>query len=594
MIEGNKKYKLIIGALLICLTISLGINILNKDGFRQYKKEQEAYENKADEMIIWDLLTEGEDYDNAVKEYKDNIDTYKTAIEQKDKNKCEEISSQLLKASNNLVALNNEILNYKLEEIKNEQNARNTYEYENIIIDKNKSEIKSLKDEEKYNSAYKKYVTTINDIGKISDSLLKITQYDFSEFPKVKVYLDGYDLEKIINSSIDKTRFKIVEKIGDEYKKVNIKKQGAIREEGNLNLDIVADVSASMDSYLGEVKLATKSLADNMDMNKNKLGLLTFSDYATRQSNFTNDKGYLYNQIDNLYTENMTSLYDSLCESIIYTSQQNGAKCIVAFTDGLDNKSIYGYEDVINLAIKYEIPIYIIGIGIYDSSYEQILNNISSSTGGYYTNIDNNNISYEMQNIYNDISKKQKSLYYIEYEDKIKDKSEKRDLFIEYNAGNTIVRNNLKETITEHDKSSDDIGKKAQVASFIKECNYKYFEALNKRDVNLVKDYYSQSDTGKQLVNEIKSHIKYDEKNNNYYEYCDYNIEKITKEDDHTYKVTFSQSFTQISDNHIKSWTNASAVDTVIEINGRFYMDGYKSLSNGTSTTEEISNNLTE
>ena len=594
MFEGNKKYKVIIGLLVICLLVSLGVNILNQNGVKKYKKEYKFYVDSFDEFVIGDFIDGDVDYDFMVEEYQHYIDSYKTAIDKKDINECEKISSNISNIRSDLAAMNNQILYYKLEEIETEQNEKNIYEYENIIFDKNKSEIESLMKEEKYNNAYNSCIRIISDIDKISNNLIKVTQYDFSEFPKVRVYLDGDNLEQIINTSIDKTRFRIVEKIGDKYKDIKIENQGTVKEQGNLNLDIVADVSASMYDYLGEVKMATKNLAGNIDMRMNKVGLLSFSDYAMRNTTFTNDKDFLYNEIENLNTYNMTSLYDSLCESISYTAQQNGAKCIVAFTDGLDNKSIYGYEDVINLATKYEIPIYIIGIGIYDSSYEQILNDISSSTGGYYKNINNNNISYEMENIYNDVCTKRKSLYYLEYTDQIKDKSDKRNLFIEYNSENTVVRNKLKDTITENNTSVDEVGKKAQVASFVKECNYKYFEALNNRDVSIVNNYYSKSSTGKALVNEINFHIKNDEKNNYYYEYCDYKIENITKESDNTYKVTFSQNFTIKSNNSIiSSYTNARAIDKVVEINGRFYIDGYEHLSNG-EKTENLTNNLTE
>ena len=199
--------------------------------------------------------------------------------------------------------------------------------------------------------------------------------------------------------SINGTKFKIIEKIGDNYEEVKINEFGTTSQDGGVNIDLLADVSDSMNPYFNDVKTATTDFVQNVDMTKNKVGLMSFGDSANRIYDFTNDQNAILNGINSLQLQNMTCLYDALSISLSNINTQSGAKCIVAFTDGYDTKSYYNYNSVLDLAKSYNIPIYLIGIGELSPEYEEILTNISEVTNAYYRNINESNIQQKMSQI---------------------------------------------------------------------------------------------------------------------------------------------------------------------------------------------------
>ena len=131
--------------------------------------------------------------------------------------------------------------------------------------------------------------------------------------------------------------------------------------------------------------------------------LTTFSTGVQQAIPFTKDKSKISQRIMNLTTDNMTSLYDALFAAVNTTAVQNGAKCVVAFTDGKDNYSQCKADDVIEVAKKYKIPVFIIGIGDTINTYD--LQRICDQTNGFYRNI--NNID-NMAEIYQEIYRQQK------------------------------------------------------------------------------------------------------------------------------------------------------------------------------------------
>ena len=107
----------------------------------------------------------------------------------------------------------------------------------------------------------------------------------------------------------------------------------------------------------------------------------------------------------------MTSLYDALYTAVERVATQTGARCVIAFTDGNDNYSSCTGQDVINVAKRYHVPVFIIGIGSINSND---ISQITAQTGGAYYNI---NTVDSMQNIYDQIYQMEKELYLVEFED---------------------------------------------------------------------------------------------------------------------------------------------------------------------------------
>lgn len=574
----KKSQKIILIISILILSIVAVFFVINKNVFAA-KKNYNTHEKKLEKLIISDYSID-QSYTNLVNTCKDYMNEYKKSIDEKNMLNINKIDKSLEEKEKSLEKYDESIITDLSNDLNDLQNTKSLYPYETKKIDDIESKVNNLIKSGDYNSAYNKYASIIFSFRKISDlSTFDILQYDFSEFPKVKLYLDSTKLEEILGYSINGTKFKIIEKIGDNYEEVKINEFGTTSQDGGVNIDLLADVSDSMNPYFNDVKTATTDFVQNVDMTKNKVGLMSFGDSANRIYDFTNDQNAILNGINSLQLQNMTCLYDALSISLSNINTQSGAKCIVAFTDGYDTKSYYNYNSVLDLAKSYNIPIYLIGIGELSPEYEEILTNISEVTNAYYRNINESNIQQEMSQIYGDISKRQNTLYYIDYTDKNKNKSEKRELYLEYNDGNTIIRNKIEYPEIPEDKAVEipnnelyKDGKKAAVASFIRESNIKYFESMNKRDISLVKDFYDESESGQKLLLEAQSNLNKYTKENTTLEFFNYSINKVEIVNNNTYKVSYSQEYKNSSPNREPIYYHASATDTVIEKNGRFYI----------------------
>ncbi|MEI3209502.1 MAG: VWA domain-containing protein [Lachnospiraceae bacterium] len=69
-----------------------------------------------------------------------------------------------------------------------------------------------------------------------------------------------------------------------------------------------------------------------------KVELTSFSTGVRLERKFTDDASDLVNCINQLQTKKR-SLYDALYTSVERVAAQNGARCVIAFTDGQDNHS---------------------------------------------------------------------------------------------------------------------------------------------------------------------------------------------------------------------------------------------------------------
>lgn len=574
----KKSQKIILIISILILSIVAVFFVINKNVFAA-KKNYNTHEKKLEKLIISDYSID-QSYTNLVNTCKDYMKEYKKSIDEKNMLNINKIDKSLEEKEKSLEKYDESIITDLSNDLNDLQNTKSLYPYETKKIDDVESKVNNLIKSGDYNSAYKKCSSILFSFRKISDlSNFGNLQYDFSEFPKVKLYLDSTKLEEILGYSINGTKFKIIEKIGDNYEEVKINEFGTTSQDGRVNIDLLADVSASMNPYFNDVKTATTNFVQNVDMTKNKVGLMSFGDSANRIYGFTNDQNAILNGINSLQLQNMTCLYDALSISLSNINTQSGAKCIVAFTDGYDTKSYYNYNSVLDLAKLYNIPIYLIGIGELSPEYEELLTNISEVTNAYYININESNIQQEMSQIYGDISKRQNTLYYIDYTDKNKNKSEKRELYLEYNDGNTIIRNKIEYPEIPEDKVVEipnnnlyENGKIASVASFIRESNIKYFESMNKRDISLVKDFYDESESGQKLLLEAQSNLNKYTKENTTLEFFNYSINKVEIVNNNTYKVSYSQEYKKSNPNMAPIYYHASATDTVIEKNGRFYI----------------------
>lgn len=290
-----------------------------------------------------------------------------------------------------------------------------------------------------YMQAYDEYhngVLLIEQIEKSWDYMFNVEQVDVTAYPTVKLYVSGYNMLTGDLVKLAADRIAIKELIDGTYSDVTINKASQLDEKEKLNTCLVADVSGSMYEQMDVVKEAMEKFVDCIQYSSgDQTSLITFDNTVNVNTAFSNNKNQMVNEINNMYAGNSTALYDALYVAVCQAAEQEGAKCVIAFTDGYDNVSVKTSDEVISVANKYGVPVYIIGIG-YDVDVNE-LNYISEETGGFYQSIDDGK---DMQDIYNKIYRENKELYLIEYTTNQTDSEAIQELYLTYSGDDCFMR----------------------------------------------------------------------------------------------------------------------------------------------------------
>lgn len=193
---------------------------------------------------------------------------------------------------------------------------------------------------------------------------LRINQVDTSRYPLLDLYLSATD-EK--GSKITKLENKGIT-ITDNGKPVSLQNSSLRYMSGGsepFSMNLLIDVSGSMEGEnIERTQEAAADFLDHIPINeRNRVGLISFDTNIFVDQDFTSDKQLLKNAIRGLQVDNQTAIYDALSTALIRTSKQEGAKMIIAFTDGMDNSSYTSPEEITELSKKLGIPIYIVALG---------------------------------------------------------------------------------------------------------------------------------------------------------------------------------------------------------------------------------------
>lgn len=320
----------------------------------------------------------------------------------------------------------------------------NAYSSEAEQIETYKANAEEYIENGQYEEARQQMVLWQNLLDAINgenDYEMEVEQVDVSEFPKIKVYVRIQDkATKTAVKSLKMESFFVQENAGgSEYQKRDILRAVQLDNAERLNISMLADVSGSMDGQpLQEAKYVMNDFLNSVQTGAgDSVSVISFADSVYINTSFTTDINLARNAVNGLITFNMTALYDGLYVAVEQTAAQDGAKCVIAFTDGKDNISNCTPAIVTEKAQRYNIPIYIIGVGsdLSTSDLEYIANN----SGGFYRNV--GQIS-NMAEIYNAIFRQQKEMYLVEYETLQQDNDEvMRNMNLDYVDEVVAVRN---------------------------------------------------------------------------------------------------------------------------------------------------------
>lgn len=243
---------------------------------------------------------------------------------------------------------------------------------------------------------------------------IKFVSSDITNYPRVRLYYKIYDSNgKVVNNFKIKTVV-LWEKIaGGEYLQREVRLHELLSEREGLSTSLVIDKSGSMNvSAISKIKSVLTQFVNSMNFGiGDKSELLVFDEVVETLSSFTNNQTSLLNAINKISKgKGRTALYNALYEGIKDAKNQEGARCVIGFTDGVDNESTKTVNNVISYSKKQQVPVYIVGAG--KKLKEEDLKKIASDTGGKYWNI---NDLQEFYAILRDIYEEEKNSWYIDY-----------------------------------------------------------------------------------------------------------------------------------------------------------------------------------
>lgn len=249
---------------------------------------------------------------------------------------------------------------------------------------------------------------------------IQVMQYDFTQYPKVSVYLDIQDESsgKVL-TNLSQNMFYVSERDArtKDFLPCAVHKAVQLNENERLNVNIVADTSGSMegDSLFSAMDIMQNFLSTVQFSSGDLVKLTPFNSVIEKFGSFTNDISALNAEIRGYSAMGQTKLYDAIIYGVQDVATQEGAKCVLAFTDGMDVGSFNTADDVIDIVSQYNIPVFIVRIGDYSTSSEDhYLQEIAAASGGSFKNF--SQFSSDLTAFYDQIYRQVKQYYIVEFD----------------------------------------------------------------------------------------------------------------------------------------------------------------------------------
>ena len=221
-----------------------------------------------------------------------------------------------------------------------------------------------------------------------TDTQVRITQVDNSNFPNVTVYVS------VTNAAgepvgVDSSTIQISEN-GQSMQPVDVRGGGAGQAEP-LTTMLVLDISGSMEknNKFTAAKEAAKTYVNQMRAG-DQAGLITFDSQVHYVQPVTTDVAALTESINILRTGSDTAMFNALVEAEKALEGVSGRKAIIVLTDGLDNQSQITADDVISTIGPSGLTISTIGFGDANTASqagldEAALKSLAEKSGGLYS-----------------------------------------------------------------------------------------------------------------------------------------------------------------------------------------------------------------
>jgi len=196
-------------------------------------------------------------------------------------------------------------------------------------------------------------------------------------------------------------------------------------ENLSINVILLMDVSQSMRNRIQTSSLSAQRFFEKVLTPRDQASFLTFNDDIRLIVPFTNDVQRLHHGASGLRASGATRLYDSLIYTVHYFGGHEGKKALVLLSDGADVDSDFGFEQVLEYALRAGVATYPIGMGLGHSSN---LQRLASETGGRYFAI---RTASALDRVYRQIEQDLRSQYLLIYRPPTKGRTRFRRVEIE-------------------------------------------------------------------------------------------------------------------------------------------------------------------
>jgi Mg-chelatase subunit ChlD len=154
---------------------------------------------------------------------------------------------------------------------------------------------------------------------------------------------------------------------------------------------LVLDRSGSMEfdfpgssSRMEALRQSARSFLDKFG-ECDKAALVTFSSDVTLDVNWTQNTTIVKQALQSMLPNGNTAVYDAALLGIqLAASEYNPNKAVILFTDGADNASSSSEDDVVRLAQKERVPVFVISAALNDDIARNSMMSIAARTGGRY------------------------------------------------------------------------------------------------------------------------------------------------------------------------------------------------------------------
>ena len=184
-----------------------------------------------------------------------------------------------------------------------------------------------------------------------------------------------------------------------------------VQNDKGYEISLLLDASGSMEQY-NKFDIVKGIVQDFLTKREHdKLGLTIFADFAYVAIPLTYDKksiSELLEKIDvGIAGKQRTALYEALfMSSKLFKDSTSKHKIAILLTDGVDNAGTIPLDVAIKTAKKYDIKVYVIGVGSARDVDRNVLANIANETDGKFYMA---STAEQIQEVYDEIDTLEKS-----------------------------------------------------------------------------------------------------------------------------------------------------------------------------------------